>query len=455
MGDGAIIKFRSPVWARIDRPELIDDYLRYYYEWWEQDRRRKIRREARMRLVDRWGNFLAGFVPRVAEYLEKRGVSVSVEPGLVPALAPRVSELEGITYRDDQRRALVEILAAGRGTYQAPTGSGKTVLIAGLIASVRARSLVIVHTSSLFRQTIDELSRWNGRVGRMGGGEELIEDVTVAMRQTLAARIKAGALNGGFAESWGLVVVDEGHHVNSLKGDYAEILRTIAAPLRVGFTATLPRTEEGTMAMEGLLGPVIGRTSYEELEAAEVLAKPRLKFYRVPENPRLKELRGPYPKVYDEVVVRNRRRNLLIIDKALEQLDAGKSVLILVERIEHGEALMELLEIRAPGTFTFLQGGTSEDVKEGEKKAFELKERMGVIATRVWSEGVNIRSVDVIVNAVGGESEIAAIQRFGRGLRRAEGKDEVLLIDFIDRNHRWMADHSMSRICTYSESGWL
>jgi superfamily II DNA or RNA helicase len=126
-----------------------------------------------------------------------------------------------------------------------------------------------------------------------------------------------------------------------------------------------------------------------------------------------------------------------------------------VERIEHGERLLELLDVKAPGAFTFLQGSTEEDVREGEKKAFELKERMGVVATRVWSEGVNIRSVDVIVNAVGGVSEIATLQRAGRGMRRVEGKDEVLIVDFLDRNHRWVADHSMSRICTYSEAGWM
>lgn len=453
--DRAVITYENAVWARIDQPKLIDNYLRYRYEWWVQGQWRKEKKEARMPLVDKRGRFLAGFVPRAKGYLEKRGLAVYVTSDNMVWPDIALGSLKGVEYRDDQKRALVELLVGRRGMYQAPTGSGKTVLIAGLVASVAAPALVIVHTTALLTQTVAELGRWNEKVGVMGAGEERPERVTVAMRQTLAARIREGRLNGDFSNRWGLVVVDEGHHVNSLRGDYAEILRRVNAPVRMGFTATLPKDEAAAMAAEGLLGPVIGRTSYAELEVADVLAKPRIKFYRVPENPKLREVRGSYQQVYDAVVVQNRRRNLLIIEKALEQLEAGKSVLILVERIGHGETLMELLELRAPGVFTFLQGSTGEDEREGEKRAFELKERMGVVATRVWSEGVNIRSVDVIVNAVGGESEIATIQRAGRGMRRAEGKSEVLIVDFIDSNHRFMADHSLKRICTYSEVGWL
>lgn len=49
----------------------------------------------------------------------------------------------------------------------------------------------------------------------------------------------------------------------------------------------------------------------------------------------------------------------------------------------------------------------------------------GVIAVRIWSEGVNIRSIGAVINAVGGESEIASIQVFGRGMRTAEGKKDL------------------------------
>ncbi len=78
----------------------------------------------------------------------------------------------------------------------------------------------------------------------------------------------------------------------------------------------------------------------------------------------------------------------------------------------------------------------------------------GVIAIRIWSEGVNIRSIGAVINAAGGESEIASIQVFGRGMRTAEGKKGVILVDFIDLSHEWFRRHSLKRICTYLEAGW-
>lgn len=455
MSDVVSITELNPIWAKISDPTVVDNYLRYTKEWYQQGQYRKMRREARIKLVGKDGVFLAGFIPRVKDYLEKRNYSVLMEYSTLPFPSKGIASLKGISYRDDQRKALEEIIGAGRGVFQAPTGSGKTLLIAGVVASYNTNTIVIVHTNSLFKQTIEELSRWNSKVGMLGAGEEKIEKVTVAMRQTLARGIESGKFANGFFERWGVVIADEAHHVSSLSGDYALILSRILARIRFGFTATVPVEEEGKMALEGLIGPPIGKTTYQELNREDVLAKPKIKFYRVPENPRYKDVRGTYQQVYQDVVVRNRRRNLLIVDKSLEQIGLGRTVLIMVERLEHGEQLLELLEIKVPGSFVFLHGDTSDQLREEEKRAFSDKKRRGVIATRVWSEGVNIRTVDVVVNAVGGESEIAAIQRFGRGMRSTDTKKEVLLIDFIDNNHRWMAAHSMKRICYYSEMEWM
>lgn len=444
----------NPVWAKISHPKLIDGWLRYRKEWWQQGAYHKVRREAMMRLVGNDGIFLAGFISRVMNYLEAKGIVVDLTQNIITK-ALKVGVLEGIVYREDQKRALEEIVLATRGVYEAPTGSGKTLLIAGVIASFDLDTLVIVHTTSLFKQTVEELSQWNAKVGRLGAGEDRVEKVTVAMRQTLARGIDNGIFGEAFLQRWGAVIVDEGHHVSSMTGDYATILRGIKAPVRLAFTATVPKAEEAKMALEGLIGPMIGKTSYKELEEVDVLAKPRLKFYRVPENIKYEKEKGGYGQVYQVVVVKNRRRNMLIVEKATEQVKLGRTVLILVEKIEHGEELMELLSIASPGMFVFLHGNTSEEQRAEEKRAFSDKVRKGVVATRIWAEGVNIRSVDVVVNAVGGDSEIGAIQRFGRGMRKADGKDEVLLIDFIDWNHRYVMKHTLKRICYYSEAGWM
>ncbi|MBU1621829.1 MAG: DEAD/DEAH box helicase family protein, partial [Gammaproteobacteria bacterium] len=124
----------------------------------------------------------------------------------------------------------------------------------------------------------------------------------------------------------GNLVVDECHHVSKLSGHYTKILEYILAPVRLGLTATKNRSEEGIAAVKGLLGPEIGKTSYLELQEGGHLAKPKIKLYRVPEmsSARKRKLRGKYPEVYQEGIVDNRKRNMLIVNKASEQIEAGK-----------------------------------------------------------------------------------------------------------------------------------
>jgi superfamily II DNA or RNA helicase len=48
------------------------------------------------------------------------------------------------------------------------------------------------------------------------------------------------------------------------------------------------------------------------------------------------------------------------------------------------------------------------------------KEVRCVIATTVWREGIDIPSLDCVINAAGGKSEIMTLQGVGRGLRKTD-----------------------------------
>jgi hypothetical protein len=52
--------------------------------------------------------------------------------------------------------------------------------------------------------------------------------------------------------------------------------------------------------------------------------------------------------------------------------------------------------------FVFLNGQTPAEDRAKEKQVFEDRVRKGVIATRIWNEGVNIKSIGAVINAVGG-----------------------------------------------------
>ena len=430
----------GPVYSRIDRPELVSRLLSYDKVWWEQGPYSKVRRSFRKGLVTKKGRFLSGFLSRVVEFLEMKGHEVVVHGS--SSSSGELPELPGIEFREDQEKALRTILASDRGVWTAPTGSGKTILIAALVKAYSGSTIVVlVHTKALLKQTMEELEKFG-----------LADDyVDVRMKQSFSNAI--GDLNPGY---YRVVIVDEAHHVSSFDGQYARILRHLEASVRIGFTATTyEERSEAHMAMEGLLGPVLGATTYREV--SHMLARPRMKFVRVPDlaYEQKKKLRGRYKEVYEGGIVRNRKRNQLIVEEAERCVGDGRSVLIMVEQLEHGRLLLELLEVAMPGTFAFICAEDGDEKLDRETRDFKSGKRKGIVSSRIWGEGVNIKRITAVINAVGGKSEIASIQRFGRGLRSDEGKTDVLLIDFLDTNHSYFQRHSIERLCFYSEVGWI
>jgi superfamily II DNA/RNA helicase len=107
----------------------------------------------------------------------------------------------------------------------------------------------------------------------------------------------------------------------------------------------------------------------------------------------------------------------------------------------------------------YVNGSTDIEIRDSVKKALINKEIMIVICTvasgGVWREGINIPSLNVVINASGGESELGLIQSIGRGMRVAEGKWEVDIVDFLDTSHYYLIKHFGGRMIVYSEMGWI
>ena len=143
----------------------------------------------------------------------------------------------------------------------------------------------------------------------------------------------------------------------------------------------------------------------------------------------------------------------MIVTEVLKRKELGFSSLILVKEIAHGDLIKSIFNVLKTDV-KFVQGATDGDVRNDVKKLLNDKHEKIVICTSVWYEGINIPTLNVIVNGCGGKSEIKTIQVIGRGLRKAEGKDEVEIIDFLDP-YKHLSNHSILRMRTYVENGWL
>ena len=71
-----------------------------------------------------------------------------------------------------------------------------------------------------------------------------------------------------------------------------------------------------------------------------------------------------------------------------------------------------------------------EAIRELTEKKIDI-----IFSVDLFNEGVDIPSVDTILMLRPTESKIIFIQQFGRGLRKADGKEFVQVIDFIG-NHK-------------------
>lgn len=487
-----VIEKIDPVHCRINDRKTVAECLGYDYTFFKKVAVKdkdgnKVKGKFRQKEIVAARDFLAtpkaskeqlmyiGHVPKLITWLDEMGIPWRVDEVYGKndkLLNTKIvkPELPGVKFRSDQQIALQQMIAAGSGVVKAPPGSGKTLLMAGLISAYcNDTVLIVVNTKDIFDQTIKVMERFfPGEVGCFGDGRKDIKDITVALIQTLHRDLPKDRSNWDFGNWWSLLLQDEAHHCRKHGGSYHRVLERVYAHRRFGFTATPPTDDEGILCMEGMIGPIVAETKYDELIAQEVLAKPRIKIYETPKLDvkaklaayrREKGIKGKalgYDVVYDIGIVSNRSRNALIVDKVEELVNDGLTVLVLVERIAQGETLLKMLNVVLPGKFVFVQGQTSSDTRAGEKDLFEKKKRRGVIATRIWTEGVDIKSVGAVVNAAGGLSEIACIQKLGRGFRVTDEKNEIVICDFADVElHPWFLTHSMKRILIYIREGWL
>ncbi|MEF8757253.1 MAG: DEAD/DEAH box helicase family protein, partial [Halobacteriales archaeon] len=158
-----------------------------------------------------------------------------------------------------QREALDAWEDAGRrGVLELPTGSGKTVIAIATMAELGDPTLVVVPTVDLLQQWRAELDReFEEPVGQLGGGAQRVEDLTVGTYDS--AYLRAEELGDRF----GFVVFDEAHHLGG--EGYREVARLLAAPARMGLTATFQRPDGAHVTVAELVGDLVYDLSASDL----------------------------------------------------------------------------------------------------------------------------------------------------------------------------------------------
>jgi superfamily II DNA or RNA helicase len=471
------IQVINPVFSTVGTAQeaiFLSGLLKYKSSYWKQGPFRKTEKKYEKSLVHK-GKFLTGFIPMIKKYCDSKNVSLEIIRDSIidivllgdlvdledyRLIVPKIPDK--IKLEKDQLEVLRLASYYARGVVQHPTGSGKTVIFLSLISMFpQSVALIIVHTQELLLQTAEKASEFfPGQIGIIGGGNLQVGRVNVATIQTLD-RLERNEQYNKFFESIDLVIVDEAHHLSKFSqpfekqksGIYSRVLSSIHAPIRLGFTATLPYIDEAKMALEGYIGPVISSTKPVEVDR---LAKVRVVLKKLPITQTAKEAKN-YQDVYKYGVVFNSRRHKQVLQTASNLVESNRTVLILVTLIQHGSNILTMARRSFPHLkIEYVHGQISGVTRNRIQKDLNDGRLDVVIADAVWKEGVDIPTLGSIINASGGKSEIQTVQSVGRGLRTVPGiKDDVILVDFFDPSHRYLVEHFGQRLTLYFEEGWM
>ena len=363
---------------------------------------------------------------------------------------------------------LKRILAAGenRALLISATGTGKTYASAFAMRELGfKRVLFLVHRGQLARQTkksYEKVFAKSVSMGLVGAGyHEYHEDYVFATVQTLN---RDEHLLQYAEDTFDCIILDEAHHVPA--GTYQKIMKHFTPRLWLGMTATPDKRDDN----------VEGRNVYEIFN------------YQIAYEIRLQQAMEENllcPFHYFGIT------DLSIIDdeasgRDFSMLTSNERVKHIIEQADYygysGDkvkglvfcsSIRETKELSAkfnqainPATGQHfrtiaLNGSASEQERQNAFERLAMNEDEATVdiqpldyifSVEILNEGVDIVEVNQVIMLRPTQSPIVFIQQLGRGLRKANGKEYVVILDFIGNyNNNFMIPIALSGDRTYNK----
>ena len=340
------------------------------------------------------------------------------------------------------------------------TGTGKTYASAFAMRSLNfKRVLFLVHRNQIVKQAKASYERVFGDTRTMGivtgDKQELDKDYLFATIQTMS---KESIYMQYDPEYFDAIVYDEAHHASA--NSYKKLMAYFKPKFTLGMTATPDKRDdqfEGKNIYELFNHQIAYEIRLQEALEEDLLCP--FHYFGITDidmhDESSKEVNDFKYLTSDERVTR-------VMEQATYYGYSGSRVkgLIFCSRVDEAKDLSSKFNEKGWRTLV-LSGANTEKEREEAIERLTMDESVNekgqgqldyILSVDVFSEGVDIVEINQVIMLRPTESPIVFIQQLGRGLRKANDKEFVVVLDFIGNyNNNFMIPIALSGDRTYNK----
>ena len=319
------------------------------------------------------------------------------------------------------------------------TGVGKTITAATDAKAVGGRTLFLVNALKLASQAKETFAKvWpEATLGEYTGSQkDMSQTVIFATVQSISKDLEKFS-----STDFDYLIVDECHHAAA--NTYQKIFTYFHPKFILGLTAT-PERSDGEDMLE-LFQNVAHKMDLKTAVERGVLVP--IRCIRVKTNIDLTDVRINGIK-YNSQDLESKlfipERNQLIVDTYLKYVN-GKKTVIFCASVDHAAEIAKLLRdngVKAEA----VSGRDRVEVREKILKDYETGSTNVLCACDLLNEGWDSPHTTVLFMARPTMSKTIYLQQLGRGTRRCPGKEDLLVVDFVDNANMFNMPYSLHRV---------
>jgi len=324
------------------------------------------------------------------------------------------------------------------------TGVGKTITAATDAKAVGGRTLFLVNALKLASQAKDTFAKvWpEATLGEYTGSQkDVSQTVIFATVQSISKDLAKFS-----PTDFDYLIVDECHHAAA--NTYQKIFTYFHPKFILGLTAT-PERSDGEDMLE-LFQNVAHKMDLKTAVERGILVP--IRCVRVKTNIDLTDVRINGIK-YNSQDLESKlfipERNQLTVDTYLKYVN-GKKTVIFCASVDHAAEIAKLLRdngVKAEA----VSGRDRVEIRDKILKDYATGSTNVLCACDLLNEGWDSPHTTVLFMARPTMSKTIYMQQLGRGTRRCPGKDDLLVIDFVDNANMFNMPYSLHRVLDTSK----